>query len=254
MQLAIPKAPRPVRLAQVPGAVRRLCIASAVGASLCLLLVFAAGRAGRWVSEERAFLDRAEEVAATVARVRLPPPDERERADALLDVLYVQGGLSRSASGVPAAALYAEGLGPGASVRLLVDPGVPERPREARWARARGGLLWLVPAAAALGLLLAAGLVGWELRRVWRRELEPLRVGALVWLTPDGPLPEERREISFGASFLRGDERLKVRVRGRPGRAPVRNGAKLLGAVLPREPGLARLVDEDLARTLGWIR
>lgn len=254
MQLAIPHAPRPVKLGQVPGALRRLSVAAGLGAGICLLLVFSAGRAGGWASEERAFLLRAEEVAATVARVRLPPLDERERSDAALDVLYVQGGLSRSASGVAAQALYAEGLGPGAQVRLLVDPDAPERPREIRWVKARAGLVWLVPAAAGLGVLFAAAAVGWELRRAWRRELEPLRVGALVWLTPDEPLGSERREISFGASYLRGDVRHTVRVRGRPGRAPVRNGPKVLGAVLPREPGWARMVDEDLARTLGWVR
>jgi hypothetical protein len=34
----------------------------------------------------------------------------------------------------------------------------------------------------------------------------------------------------------------------------VRNGSKVLAAVVPREPDWARVIDEDLARTLGWIR
>ncbi len=254
MPLAIPHAPRPVRLAQVPGAVRRLVVAVGVGLFLCAALTGGAERAARWFSEERAFLAKAQEVPATVARVRLPPKEAREREDAELDVLYAFAGLQRSVSGVRASALWAAGVGQGAEVTVLVDPAEPERPREAGWARARAGLLWLLPAAVALGVLLGASVVGWQLRRVYRREVNPLRVGALVWLTPDGELPRTRQEIRFGARYLRAEAWQKVRVRGRPGRAPVRNGEKLLGAVVPGEPGWARLVDEDLARTLGWLR
>jgi hypothetical protein len=254
MQLAIPHAPRAVRLVQVPGAVRRLAVAAALGTGLCVALGLAGTQAGRWLSDERAFLQRAEEVEGTVARVHLPPWAERERADATLDVIYGFGGLSRSVRGVPAHALYAEGLGEGAQVRLLVDPASPEQPREAGWARARGSVLWLLPVSLGLGLAVALALLGREMWRVYRRELEPLRKGALVWLTPDQPLSRSRRELTFAASYHRDDRKHEVRVRGRPGRGPVRNGDKVLGAVVPKEPGWARLVDEDLARTLGWVR
>ena len=50
------------------------------------------------------------------------------------------------------------------------------------------------------------------------------------------------------------DQKLEVTARGRPGRRPVRNGEKVLAAVVPSEPTWVRVVDEDLARTLGWYR
>jgi hypothetical protein len=34
----------------------------------------------------------------------------------------------------------------------------------------------------------------------------------------------------------------------------VRNGEKVLAAVVPTEPTWARVVDEELAKTLGWYR
>jgi hypothetical protein len=91
-------------------------------------------------------------------------------------------------------------------------------------------------------------------RRLWRAEVEPLRLGALVWLTPQGPLPETRGEVVFPAHYFRQDVKHGVRARVRPGRAPVRNGDKVLAAVVPRQPGWARVIDQDLAKELGWVR
>ncbi|MFP2908384.1 DUF3592 domain-containing protein, partial [Pyxidicoccus sp. 3LFB2] len=50
------------------------------------------------------------------------------------------------------------------------------------------------------------------------------------------------------------DVKHAVRARVRPGRAPVRNGEKVLAAVVPRQPGWARVIDQDLAKELGWVR
>jgi hypothetical protein len=254
VQFAIPHAPRRVRFSQVPGAVGRLARTLAVGLLLMAVVGAGAALAGRFFIEERAFLARAQEVQGLVAGTTLPPADERVDAEATLDVLYSAGGLQHSVSGVRTSAEYAEGLGHGASVLLLVDPAQPGRPREARFARARAAAVNLVPWGLGLGALGAVALFLRELRRTFRKELEPLRLGALVWLTPDGPLPETRREIVFPATYYRQDVKHSVRARARPGRAPVRNGGKVLAAVVPREPDWARVIDEDLARTLGWIR
>lgn len=250
MQLAIPHAPRKVRFRQVPGAVGRLVRSALIGLGLCALLVFSASFAARWFSKERAFLASAEEIVGTLADVKVRPGEETGR----LTVLYRYGNLQRSATGVVTHAEYAEGIGPGAQVRLLVDPRDPDHPREAGFARAQGALLWLVPVALGVGLVLALGLFAFELRRTLRSEVHPLRFGALVWLLPDGPLPDTRREVTFKGSYFREDQRHEVRARGRPGRAPVRNGEKVLAAVVPSKPTVARVVDEDLARELGWIR
>lgn len=254
MQLAIPHAPRPVRLSQVPGALLRLATAAALGLLLCGLAVAFALRGAGYFSAERAFLDRAKEVTATVTRVSLPPKEQREDAPATLTAIYPFDGLQRSATGIITDALYAEGIGQGAKVTLLVDPADPEHPREAAHARRRGAVLWLLPAALGFGLLLAAGIFALELRRVYRSLVEPLQKGALVWLLPEGPLPDAREEVTFSASYFRDDVKHEVKARGRPGRAPVRNGDKVLAALVPKKPTWVRVVDEDLARTLGWIR
>lgn len=254
MRFAIPHAPRRVRFTQVPGAVGRLARTLLLG----LLLMAAAGAGGsavgHFLMKERAFFAQAREVEGRVAGLRLPPVEERGEAEATLEVLYSLEGVQHTASGVRTSARYAEGLGHGARVLLLVDPEKPDRPREARFAREQAGTLYLLPWGLGLGGLGAVALFLRELRRTLRGEVEPLRVGALVWLTPEGPLPETRREIVFPASYFRQDVRHTVRARARPGRAPVRNGEKVLAAVLPREPGWARVIDEDLARTLGWLR
>jgi hypothetical protein len=254
VQFAIPRKPRRVRFTQVPGAVARLV------RTLLLGLLFMAGVgagatvAGRFFVKERAFLERAEQVEGLVASRTLPPMEQRVGAEATLEVLYNVNGMQHTASGVRTSAEYAEGLGRGARVMLLVDPAQPDRPREARFMREQAGTINLLPWGLGLGALGAVALFLRELRRTIRAELEPLRVGDLVWLTPDGPLPETRREIVFPASYYRQDVKLAVRARARPGRAPVRNGEKVLAAVVPREPDWVRVIDEDLARTLGWIR
>ena len=254
MQFAIPHAPRRVRFTQVPGAVARLV------RTLLLGLLFMAGVgagatvAGRFFVKERAFLARAQEVEGLVSGSTLPPMEQRSGAEATLEVLYNMDGMQHTAGGVRTWAEYAEGLGRGAQVMLLVDPEQPDRPREARFAREQAGAINLLPWGLGLGALGAVALFLRELRRTIRAELEPLRVGALVWLTPDGPLPETRREIVFPATYYRQDVKHAVRARARPGRAPVRNGEKVLAAVVPRQPDWVRVIDEDLARTLGWIR
>ncbi|QRN93005.1 DUF3592 domain-containing protein [Archangium violaceum] len=254
MQLAIPQAPRSVPLSKVPGAIPRLVRVGVVGLAVMAALGAGASVLGRFVVEEQAFLSRAEELEGQVAAMTLPPRDEREGAEARLEVIYAVGKVQYSASGVLTRAEYAEGLGPGARVRLLVDPQLPDRPREAGYVRSRARALGLVPWGLALGGLVAVGLFGRELRRTLRAELEPLRKGMLVWLTPDGPLPESRREVLFPASYWKQDQKHAVRARLRPGGAPVRNGEKVLAAVLSSLPGEARVIDEALARALGWVR
>ncbi|XXF77416.1 DUF3592 domain-containing protein [Myxococcaceae bacterium GXIMD 01537] len=252
MQLAIPRAPRPVRFTQVPGTVGRLLKVLLAGGALMALLGVGAWVAGRLFVEERGFLDRAQELEGLVATVSLPPREKRAGAEGALSVLYRFQDLQRTASGVRVAAEVAEGLGPGARIRLLVDPTRPDLPREAGFVRERAGRWNLLPWALGLGGLLTVGLFAWVLRRTVRAEVQPLRTGMLVWLTPDGPLPE-RGDI-FPATYWQQDVKHAVRARLRPGQAPVRNGDKLLAAVLPHHPGLARVVDEELARILGWVR
>ncbi len=254
MQFAIPHAPRRVRFTQVPGAVGRLLRTLLLGLVFMAVLGAGASFAGRFFIRERGFHERAREVEGLVAQVTLPPLEKRLEAEATLEVLYSVDEVRHSVSGVRTFAEYAEGLGHGAKVKLLVDPSQPDRPREARFARERSGAVNLVPWGLGVGALGAVALFLRELRRTIRAELEPLRLGALVWLTPDKPLPETRKEIIFPATYFRQDVKHSVRARVRPGRAPVRNGEKVLAAVVPREPDWARVIDEDLARTLGWIR
>ncbi|MDY7231066.1 DUF3592 domain-containing protein [Hyalangium rubrum] len=254
MQFAIPHAPRRVRFTQVPGAVGRLLRTLALGLLFMGVLGAGASFVGRFFLKESAFLARAREVEGLVSHVTLPPLEKRLEAEATLEVLYSVDEVQHSVSGVRTSAEYAEGLGHGAKVKLLVDPEQPDRPREERFARERSGAINLLPWGLGLGALGAVALFLRELRRTIRAELEPLRLGALVWLTPEGPLPETRKEIIFPATYFRQDVKHSVRVRARPGRSPVRNGEKVLAAVVPREPDWARVIDEDLARTLGWIR
>lgn len=254
MQLAIPSAPRPVKLSQVPGAFVRVGVVAAVALVITAVLWALGARAQLWRSHERDFLERAVEVKGTVAEVSLPPFADRQTKPASLRVLYEFDGKERAAAGVKMDALDAEPIGPGAKLVLLVDPQAPSAPREARYARGQSGLVSLAGAGLGLGLLLTLAAVAWELRRAIRREVAPLRVGALVWLTPDADLPDTRVELVFPAHYFRDDVKHAVTARGRPGRAPVRNAEKVLAAVLPSEPTWARVIDEDLARTLGWYR
>jgi len=208
--------------------------------------------AGRWIGAEAGFFSRAVEVEGRVSSVSLPKWEDRTRLPAKLTVLYAFDGLDRSVSGVLASAEKAEGLGLGAHVTLLVDPKTPEAPREAEYARDERGLTRLAPIGVGLGLLAAVLLVVLELRRAVRSELQPLRHGMLVWLTCDGGLPDTRAETTFPAHYFQADVKREVRARARPGRAPVKNGEKVLAAVVPSEPTWVRVIDEDLARTLGW--
>lgn len=254
MQFAIPHAPRRVRFSQVPGAVGRLVRTVILGLLFMAVVGTGAAFAGRFFIKERGFFDRAQEVEGFVASSKLPPPEKRVDAEATLEVLYSVDARQYTVNGVRTAAEYAEGLGRGAQVKLLVDPSQPDKPREAQFARAQSGAINLLPWGLGVGALGAVFLFLRELRRTIRAELEPLRRGDLVWLTPDGPLPETRSETVFPASYYRKDVKHAVRARARPGRAPVRNGTKVLAAVIPREKDWVRVIDEDLARTLGWIR
>src|SRR5262249_44998072 len=157
-----------------------------------------------------AFLARAVELEGRVAALTLPPRGEREGAEAKLEVLYDVDAVRHSASGVRTHAEYAEGLGRGSVVKLLVDPRMPDKPREATYVRERARTGGLVPWGLGLGALVAVGLFARELRRTLRAELEPLRKGMLVWLTPEGPLPESRREELFPASFRKEEQKLAV--------------------------------------------
>ena len=254
MQLAIPSPPRQVRLAQVPGALARLAVVAGVALAATLAAGGASLLAGGWLSRESDFFARAVEVDARLYEVKLPPFEAREREPARASVLYLWEGRERSVSGVLMEATVAEGLGPGASLKILVDPQAPERPREAAWARAQAGLRRFLPLGLGLGALLGVLLVARELRRALRRELQPLRTGMLVWLTPDEELPRTKGELVFPGHYYREDVKHAVKARARPGRAPVQNGGKLLAAVVPAEPDWVRVIDEDLAKDLGWYR
>jgi hypothetical protein len=252
MQLAIPNAPRKVRLSQVPGAYARLSVAGAVGLLVAGGLWFLAMNAGKWLSSERDFLDHAVEVEGQLQSATLPPFNQREGGVGHLTVIYLFDGRDLSASRVKTNAEYAEGLGLGAKVKLLVDPRQPDQPREASYEKDQAGLRRFAPFGLGLGLLLAALLLAFEGRRALNSELNPLRHGMLVWLTPDGELPETRQETVFKAHYYRQDVKHEVQARARPGRAPVRNADKVLAAVVPSKPTWVRVIDEDLAKTLGW--
>lgn len=252
MQLAIPKAPRQVKLSQVPGAFRRLAVVSAVALGAAGVLAGVGFKAGSWLGSEGDFFARAVEVPGRVQSVSLPKWEDRGTQPAKLTVLYAFEGRDISASGVLASAERAEGLGLGAPVTLLVDSKDPERPRELEYARSAAGLHRFAGAGVGLGLLLALLLVGLEVRRAVRSELNPLKNGMLVWLTCDDGLPDTRAETTFTAHYFQQDVKYAVRARARPGRAPVKNGQKVLAAVVPSRPTWVRVIDEDLARTLGW--
>lgn len=254
MQFAIPHAPRAVKLSQVPGALKRLALFLLL--ALLLAAGFAAGASALSASfgEDVARLRRSEKITGRFRDAKLPPVDKREDAIAKMSVLYVFAKQRYSGNGIEISALDAEGLGEGAPVELYVDPADPDHPWEVRLLERRAARADLLPWGLGVGLVLGIGLFGFQLVRTLRRELEPLRKGALVWLTPDGKLPDTKSEIVFAAHYFREDKKFEVKARARPGRAPVRNGEKILAAVVPKRPSWVRVVDEDLARTLGWIR
>ncbi len=252
-QLAIPGAPRKVSLTQLPGAVRRLAVVAAVGLLLVACLWGAGFEARAWLSGEREFLARAIDVKGTVAEVSLPPPNERDHATATMRVLFTLDGDSHTASGVPMDARVAEGLGRGASVELLVDPTRPERAREKQWASDRQTSVLVANLGLGLGVLLTLALLAREGRRALRRELDPLRVGAIVWLTPSVDTTGATGEFTFPASYFRDDVKHEVTARAVAG-SWVRNGEKVLAALVPSEPTWVLVIDEALARRLGWYR
>lgn len=253
LRFAIPKAPRQARLRQVPGAVRRLVRAVLVGVLVAAVIAVGAWAAGRWLGAEAAFFRAAVPIDAQLIAVFLPPKAEREDSVATATLVFDLEGVTHSVAGVEMDALVAEGLGRGAIVPLLVRLDDPSHPREKRRAEALRGATRFVPFGVGVGALVLLAIVGRELRRAWRRELEPLRLGALVWLTPDGPLPEGRGEQTFAGHYFRDDVKHAVRARGDFSQAPVRKGEQLLAAVVPSEPTWVRVVDEDLARRLGWL-
>lgn len=254
MQFAIPHAPRAVKLSQVPGAVKRLSFFLAAAVALAVTLGLIARSLSASFAADVARLRRSQKITGTFRDARLPPVDKREGAVATMSVLYTFEEKAYSASHVEVMALDAEGLGEGAPVPLYVDPEDPDHPSEVRLLEARAARADLLPYGLAVGLLLGLGLFGFELLRTFRRELDPLRKGALVWLTPDEKLPETMKEVVFKGHYFRDDQKHEVTARGRPGRAPVRNGEKVLAAVVPNKPSWVRVVDEDLAKTLGWMR
>lgn len=251
MQLAIPHAPRPVKLLQVPGARRRVGVVAAA-AWLGVVLVTGAARLGvRWVTDDARFVAAAEVVEGSVVRVDRASGAERPRLE--VAVIYRVAGRQESAS-VEVDAARAEGLGKGARLELLVRPEAPGAPRERRTAEARADRSAVVLPIIAVALIAAVLVLARELRRAMRREVEPLRTGRLVWLTPNAPLPQTRGPFSFAAHYFRDDVKHEVTAHADGRRAPVTNGDKLLAAVAPREPTWVRVVDEEVARALGWYR
>ncbi|MBL8924209.1 MAG: DUF3592 domain-containing protein [Myxococcaceae bacterium] len=250
MQLAIPHAPRPASLSQVPGAVRRVALVALACAASVLLVAMLARVAERWVTEEARFLDGAGPVTGTVVRVDRP---KSERSAWPVAVIYALGASQQSAT-IEVDVAVAERLGKGGPIELLVRPESPSQPRERNTVEGRASrsslmlpLLGVVVVAAVLVLVR-------ELRRAMRREVEPLRTGLLVWLTPDAPLPEARGPFAFPAHYFREDVKHAVVARADGRRRPVKNGEKLLAAVAPREPTWVRVVDEEVAQRLGWYR
>jgi hypothetical protein len=253
MQLRIPHAPRPVRFGQIPGARSRLALTALGCAIFAALMIGLALSTGRSQLADRDFTARAVLVTGKVTQVRHPPAMTADVEPAKLTVLYRWNDAAMTASSVDVPASEARGLGAGSLLDLLVDPNDPDRVRAVLAVETAQTLAPLSWAIVVIALLLAIGGVALELRRAWRRELEPLRHGALVWLTPDRPTPEGKQESVFGASFWRDDVKYSVRARGRLGHSPVRNADKLLAAVVPSQPTWVRIIDEDLARTLGWF-
>lgn len=252
MQLRIPHAPRKVTLAQIPGARQRLLGVAALGFVAVVALGFLGQVIGAQVIAEQRFLSRAERVEATVVSVVLPPIEARDSAEARLSALYDLRGARHSATGIPMNAFEAEHLGKGAKVTLLVDPAHPDHPIEQRQAIRAAQRKSLLPFGFFLGVLVAIAAILAEARRCVRSDLEPIRHGALVWLTPDKPLPQQGRAAVIAATYYRDDVKHPVRARFTPRRAPVRNGDKVLAAIVPARPTWARVVDEELASRLGW--
>lgn len=252
LRFAIPKAPRAVKLGQVPGALRRLALAALAGVGVLGALCGLGLWLGKALSSQARFLDAAVPVTGRLLELRLPPKGERVGALARLTVAYAVGDQKESGV-VELDAERAEGLGKGAEVALLVDPAAPSQPRALERVQQLDESRRYVPWAAALGALAVVLSVLRELKRAVAKELEPLRLGALVWLTPDEPLGDGRKAQVIRGHYFRDDVKLEVRARVGPGTGVVRQGDKVLAAVVPRERDWVRVVDESLARALGWL-
>ncbi len=237
----------------MPGAVRRVTIVAGLCAAGVLLSGLVARVALRWLTEDARFVANAEAVNGTVVKVERPNKGASESSTLPVAVIYRLGEAQHSAT-TEVTTSIAEGLGRGASLELLVDPSEPTHPREKRTAEAKAERWSLV--APVIGVALVAGVLVLirEVRRAMRREVEPLRTGLLVWLTPNEPLPERPRPFSFPAHYYRDDKKHEVIARADGRRRPVRNGDKVLAAVAPREPTWVRVVDEEVAQGLGWYR
>lgn len=253
-QLAIPPAPRAVRVGQVPGLFRRVFVVAGLAFGLTLAIWALASFATRWLSHERSFLRTARSIDGTVVSVDLPAVDARDHASAKVRVLYRLDDADRSAT-VTMPALEAEGLGRGANIGLLVDPERPDHPREAHDAQSLGPWLWVANLLVGLGVLVSLALTAFELRRTFRREIDPLRTGAIVWLTPSEQVPSGRapKAVVFAASYYRNDVRHDVTASASAG-SWVRQGDRVLAALVPGQRSWVRVIDEELARRLGWYR
>lgn len=250
MQLAIPHAPRPASLSQVPGALRRVVLVAVACVASVLLVAVLARVALRWVTEEARFMAGADAVTGTVVRVERP---KDERPAWPVGVIYSAGAGQQSAT-IEVDVAIAERLGKGAPIELLVRPELPSQPRERNTVEGRASRSSLLLPVLGVVVVAAVLVLVRELRRALRREVEPLRTGLLVWLTPDGPLPDERGPFAFPAHYFRDDVKHAVVARADGRRRPVKNGEKLLAAVAPREPTWVRVVDEEVAQRLGWYR
>ena len=250
MQLQLPHPPRKVRLGQIPGAWLRVGLAAlgalvllAVIGALCLTLYRRADR-------DLSFVAKAQEVEGTVSDVRLA---KKGREVASFDVLYDFAGLRRAGSAVETFPDYAATLSRGSKVKLLLDGGDPDAPRDAAYAREKARQWDFAPYTVAVAIAAALVLAVWMVARAAKAELDPIRTGLIVWLTVEGQLPERGDRPVVRGSYYREDVKKDVRARIRPGRALVRNGDKVLAAVAPGRPNGALVVDEDLARALGWF-
>ncbi|MBM4776207.1 MAG: DUF3592 domain-containing protein [Archangiaceae bacterium] len=250
MQLAIPHAPRPVSLRQVPGAVRRVSIVAGACVAGVLIVGLIAQVSVRWVTEEARYIAGADVISGSVVRV---DRSKNDRSTWPVSVIYAFGSSQQSAT-VEVEAARAEQLGKGAPIELLVRPDAPGIAREKATIEAQAGRGSFVLPVLGIAIVAALLVLVRELQRAMRREVEPLRTGLLVWLTPDSPLPEIAGPFSFAAHYFRDDVKKPVVARADGRRRPVKNGEKLLAAVAPREPTWVRVVDEEVATSLGWYR
>jgi hypothetical protein len=228
-------------------------VAVVLGAAVSLTVALGMGGLvfGGELRRESSSLGRAREVMGQVGELR---GTSDATAEAVARVVYSYQGREYSASDVSVRADAAERLARGSPIRLLIDPENPSSVLAADEASSRRGVLGLGWVLLGLGAVSTFALAAFEIRRAIKLEVDPIRLGAIVWVTPDAPKGIDEQETRFPAHYFENDVRREVLVRGRRGRAPVRRGVKLLAAVVPTRPRFARLIDEDLARSLGWSR